>query len=358
MTYFTKRYHPPGTSPGTLRTTAETTTAATRHHLIHYTPETFTETVDASADECATSINIPGITWLHIHGNIDDAQLRIVAERFDLHALALEDVINTGQRPKIDEYGDHLFIVMALPVARNNHFATEQISVFWGRHFVLSIHPGSGDPFEPIRRRLRDGKGRIRNEASDYLVYALLDVIIDSAFPVLEHFGEKIEDIETEVLTHPTRKTLNDIHSVRRELLLLRRMLWPQREVVNFLMGSGNALVRREIEIYLRDCADHTIQIMELTESYRDMAASLLDVYLSSVSNRLNDIMRTLTVIATIFMPLTFIVGIYGMNFGSASNSPWAMPELRWDYGYPAVWLVMLVVAGGMLYYFKRKKWY
>jgi magnesium transporter len=207
-------------------------------------------------------------------------------------------------------------------------------------------------------QRLRKHSGRIREQQADYLLYALLDITIDRGFPVLENFGENIEALEDELLENPCNQTLAKIHHTKRELLLLRRMLWPQREVISTLLREEQPQLTANTRLYLRDCHDHAVQILELIEAYREMSASMLDVYLSSISNRLNEVMRVLTVIATIFIPLTFLVGVYGMNFGVQSKSPWAMPELDWYYGYPLLWLVMIGIAVGMVLYFKRKNWF
>ena len=276
-----------------------------------------------------------------------------------LHHLALEDVINTGQRPKIDEYDEQLFVVMAHPLIddEGENTSVYQLSLFLGPNFVVSFHPGGKDHFDPIRKRLRDHVGRIRERGAAYLLYALIDLVIDDGFPVLEWLGDEIEELEEEMLETPTSAHLRRLYQLKRTLVILRRMLWPQRDVVSRLARGETACLSEETNIYFNDCYDHTIQIMDLIESYRDMATGLLDVYLSSVSYRLNEIMRVLTVIATIFIPLTFLVGVYGMNFRN-DHSPWAMPELSWYYGYPLVWLVMIVIAAGMLLLFRRRKWF
>ncbi|MGB5736731.1 MAG: magnesium/cobalt transporter CorA, partial [Thiohalocapsa sp.] len=234
---------------------------------------------------------------------------------------------------------------------------SEQISLFIGKGYLISFCGQAQDPFEAVRSRLRNHAGRIRRGGSDYLLYALLDVIIDHAFPLLETYGERIEALEEALLDRPEPDILAQIHQLRRELLLMRRMLWPQREVLSQLFHEECPCIEQDTKFFLRDCYDHTVQILDLLESYREMAASMVDVYLSSLSNRLNESMRLLTIIATLFIPLTFIAGVYGMNFGNDTQSWWAMPELRWDYGYPAVWLLMIAVAGVMLYLFKRNKW-
>jgi magnesium transporter len=267
-------------------------------------------------------------------------------------------VLNTGQRTKLDEYQGQLFLVMNLPERTDSSVEAQQVSLFLGANYLISFHPGTTDPFEPVRARLRDHVGRVRERGSDFLLYCLVDLIVDQGFPLLEDIGEEIEHIEDELLEKPDRSVLNRIHRMRRELLLLRRLLWPQSGVLRQLLNGEHAYIQEQTKVFLRDCEDHAIHILELLESYREMTSVMLEVYLSSASNRLNDIMRVLTIIATIFIPLTFIVGVYGMNFSVNETSRWAMPELHWEYGYPAVWLVMLVIGGAMLYYFKRRNWF
>ena len=284
--------------------------------------------------------------------------LREIGRLLQLHPLALEDVANKGQRAKIEEYNEQLFIIVHLPVEGDDgRTRTEQVSIFAGSGFLASFHDALSDPFEPVRARLRMRSGKIRSRRSDYLLYAVLDNIVDHGFPLLERYGEQIEILEQHLLDNPGQDTLADIHQIRRDLLLIRRMLWPQREMLVRLYREECPCIEQDTRMFLRDCYDHTVQIMDLLESYREMAATMLEVYLSSVSNRLNESMRLLTIIATVFIPLTFIVGVYGMNFGNNTESWWAMPELRWAYGYPSVWLIMILVVGLMLYLFKRNRW-
>ena len=356
MAYFTKRYHPPGTPPGTLVEHAPATQAL-RLNLIDYTAETLSEEAGVSPAQCKNSLARKTITWIHAHGQATPEIMRELGEAFGLHPLAMEDVLNTGQRPKLDSHDHQLFIVMNLPAWRGDDLSTEQISLFLGEDYLISFHSGDGDPFEPVRKRLRAGAGRMRARGADYLLYSLLDLVIDQGFPILEDLGEQIEELEEELLDSPGKKTLGQIHQLKRDLLLLRRMLWPQREVLGQLLREDQSLIHEETKPYLRDCYDHTIQIMDLFETYRDMTASMLDVYLSSASQRLNEIMRVLTVIATLFIPPTFLVGVYGMNFANP-DSPWAMPELHSYYGYPLVWLVILAMVGGLLFFFKRRGWF
>lgn len=359
MSYFSKRYHPPGTSPGTLHHERKATGAPLRLFAIDYTETEFTERELATTEECRFFLERETLTWIHVQGDAEAETMRQLGAVFGLHPLALEDVINSGQRPKVEEYGEQLFTVLAHPV-RNPDFAgvdIVQLSFFVGRNFVISFHPGDADPFEPIRRRLRNDAGHIRRRGADYLLYALLDLVVDEGFPVLEQLGDDIEQIEEQLLDRPTRNTLLQLHRLKRTMLIMRRMLWPQREVLNKLLRNETGIVTDGNHVYYRDCYDHTIQIMDLIETYRDVITGLVDIYLSSVSYRLNETMRVLTVIATIFIPLTFITGVYGMNFDSGA-SPWAMPELRWYYGYPLVWLVVVGITSGMLIFFRRKHWY
>lgn len=357
MSFFTKRYHPPGTAPGTLVKGVTTERGPLRISVFDYDSDHFAEHADVKAQECREYLDRATVTWIHVEGYAEPQLLRELGEMFDLHPLALEDVQNTGQRPKVERYEQQYFVIASLPVIGEISVEAEQISLFLGTNYVVSFHDGVGDPFEPVRKRLRNANTRFRTRGADYLLYALLDVVIDEGFPVLESFGEWVEDLEEALLESPGKDTLSEIHRIKRDLLLLRRMLWPQREVLNTLYRDEHMLISTETKLYLRDCYDHTVQVMDLLETYRDMASSMLDVYLSSASNRLNEVMRVLTVIATLFIPPSFIASVYGMNF-DRSVSPWNMPELGWRYGYPLAWLLMIVMIVGMLIYFKRKRWF
>ena len=357
MAFFTKRYHQPGTAPGTLKETVSAESAQLRIHLIDYNAVELTVREDVQVAECHPYLKHDSVTWVHVQGQPTEAALRELGESFHLHSLALEDVFNTGQRPKIEPFNDQLFIVMSLPLIAGDTVDVQQVSIFFNKTFLVSFYEGDFALFQPIIKRLRDSGSRMRQRQADYLLYTLLDMVIDQGFPVLENFGLQLEELEEQILVSARSETLEKIHVVKRELILLRRMLWPQREVINQLLRGDDELVREDTLVYLRDCYDHTIQVMDLLETYRDMTASMLDIYLSSVSNRMNDIMRVLTVIATIFIPLTFIVGVYGMNFDRAAG-PWNMPELGWAYGYLLVWVAMVVVAILMVLFFRRRGWF
>lgn len=355
--YRIKTYHPPGTAPGTLIAHGLPDAGPTIR-LIDYTQDEFSEQALASADDCKRLLARDSKTWIQVNGRPDPDMLRELGAQFGLHDLALEDVLNAGQRPKLDADGDRLFMILNLPRYERDELELAQISIFAGEGYVVCFCPLAEDPFEPIRKRLRaSGNQRMRIRGIDYLVYALVDLVVDAAFPLLEELSEGIEALEDELLENQhARSTLAEIHRLRRDLLSLRRALWPQREVVGTLMRGEIGLIDEQTRPYMRDCYDHSVQIMDLLESFREMASTLLEVYLSSISHRTNEIMRLLTIIATIFIPLTFIVGIYGMNFQHA-ESRWAMPELGWYYGYPLVWAVMLSVVGVMVWYFRRRGW-
>jgi len=357
MAFFTKRYHPPGTPPGTLTEAPETEAALLRIQLVDYRADEITIRDNVDASECRPYLQRDSMTWVHVQGRPTEAALHELGETFQLHSLALEDVLNTGQRPKVEPFDDQLFIVMALPLMKANLVEVRQVCFFMSSTFLVSFYEGDFEPFKPICNRLRENGSRIRSRGTDYLLYSLLDVVIDQGFPVLEDFSLQLEEMEDQILVAAGHDTLEMIHTVKRELILLRRMLWPQREVLNQLLRDDHALVRQETMVYLRDCYDHTIQVMDLLETYRDMTGSMLDIYLSSISNRMNEVMRVLTVIATIFIPLTFITGIYGMNFDRTAGA-WNMPELGWPYGYLLAWGAMITIAALMLVLFRRRKWF
>lgn len=355
MAFFTKRYHPMGTPPGTLIEAPKDATPP-RLHLIDYSPESITVIDDTNAAECRAYLDKNSISWVHVQGAPTVSTLRELGGYFELHPLALEDVLNTGQRPKLETFDDQLFIVMSLPLLTDDAVEVHQVSFFLGENFLISICAGDFTPFQSIVSRLQDKGSRLRTQKADFLLYSLLDIVIDQGFPVLEDFGLQLEALEEHILHMKVRDTPERIHILRRELILLRRTLWPQREVINQLLRDDHALITPSTMIYLRDCYDHTVQVMELLETYREMTASMLDIYLSSISHRTNEVMRLLTLIATIFIPLTFIVGVYGMNF-DPNAGPLSMPELSWRYGYVGVWGVMIALVAGMLWQFRKRKW-
>jgi len=357
MAFFTKRYNPAGTAPGTLLKSAAGDAAQLRLHLIDYDSEQVSVQADVTAADCKPFLERQTITWVHVEGRPTQDALHDLGATFGLHALALEDVLHTGQRPKIEPFDDQLFIIMSLPLMVDDLVEVHQVSLFVGGNYLVSFCETDFATFQPIIARLQSRSSRIRSKGADYLAYTLLDIVIDHGFPLLERFGQQLEEIEEQILEAADREALEQIHTIKRELILLRRSLWPHRDVINQILRNDDQQIQQGTLIYLRDCYDHTIQIMDLLETYREMSSSMLDIYMSSVSNRMNDVMRVLTVIATIFIPLTFIVGVYGMNF-DRTTGPWSMPELGNPLGYIFVWIVMVVIAAGMVFFFRSRKWF
>ena len=355
MHLFHKRVAKPGTAPGTLEPPAERRVEKVQLEVIDYGPDRLEERQVAAVEELFPYRDRPGIAWINVVGLHDVELLRRLGEHYGLHPLALEDVLNVDHRPKHEDHDSHHFVVMK-QIHMNAALATEQISLFLGAGWVLTFQEAPEDVFDPVRERIRRGKGRIRTGGADYLAYALVDALVDQLFPVLERYGERIEALEDALIENPREAMLAQIHAIKRELLVLRRTAWPHREVVTSLEREEPPLIRAETRVFLRDCYDHTIQIMDMLETYRDLASGLMDLYLSSVSNRMNEVMKVLTVMASIFIPLTFLAGIYGMNFDPDAG-PWNMPELGWRWGYPAFWGLILGLGGGLVWYFKRKGW-
>jgi len=294
----------------------------------------------------------PSVTWLNINGVHQIETLEQVGKHFGLHPLVLEDIANAGQRPKMEDFDDYIFVVLRMLRfdEKENETKTEQISLLLGPDFVISFQEKEGDVFDSIRERIRNNKGRIRKMGADYLAYALMDAVVDNYFMILEKLGETIEEIEEKLVTNPTSETLHTLHDLKREMVFLRKSVWPLREVINRLERSESPLINKSTYVYLRDVYDHTIQVIDAVETFRDMLSGMLDIYLSSISNRMNEVMKVLTIIATIFIPLTFIAGIYGMNFRY-------MPELEQAWSYPAILILMVIITIVMLVYFRRKKW-
>lgn len=352
-------YDVPGSMPGTLR--IEPDAPAPVIVLIDYNQEKAVRLQIDQPEDCAPYLDTESVSWVDVKGLGSEDVLQRLGHVFNLHPLVLEDVVNVPQRPKVEEYDDQILIVARMMVLKESGrgFYSEQVSFILGKHYLLTVQEEpEHDCFGVVRDRIRTNKGTIRKRGADYLAYTLLDAIVDGFFPILEVYGESIEDLEDEVVETPTRQTLEKIHKLKRELLTLRRSIWPLRDAINLLIrDTSTELVGDDVRIYLRDCYDHTVQVLDMVETYRELASSLMDVYLSSVSNRMNEIMKVLTVISTIFIPLTFVAGVYGMNF-NPDKSPFNMPELNWYWGYPACWAVMLGIALVLIYYFKRKGWF
>jgi len=341
-----------GLPPGTLIHVGEKKVESVRITFIDYDEQCFQEKHVSNIEECLKLKDTPTVTWINIDGLHDIELLEKLGKGFELHPLVLEDILSTGQRPKFEDYEKYVFIVLKMISfsEENQSIEVEQVSLVMGPNFVISFQERVGDVFEQVRDRIRNLKGRIRKMGADYLAYSIIDAVVDNYFVILEKSGEKIEAMEEEVVSRPREKTVQKIHSLKREMISLRKSIWPLRELIGGLQKSESSLINETTDIYLRDVYDHTIQIIDTIESFRDMVSGLLDVYLSSLSNRMNAVMKVLTIIATLFIPLTFVAGIYGMNFKY-------MPELEWRWSYPIVWLVMISVAVVMLIYFRKKKW-
>jgi len=320
--------------------------------VIKYDGANFEEKTVGKVEEAFKLRSKSSVVWLNIDGVHQPEIIEQIGKSFGLHPLVAEDIASTGQRPKMEDFDDYIFVVVRMFRfdGEEGETKSEQISIILGADFVISFQEREGDVFDAIRERLRNNKGKIRKMGADYLVYALIDAIVDNYFMILEKLGEAVEDIEDRLITNPTSETLQTIHDLKREMIFLRKSVWPLREVINRMERSESPLINKSTFIYLRDVYDHTIQIMDAVDTFRDMLSGMLDIYLSSVSNRMNEVMKVLTVIATIFIPLTFVAGIYGMNFRY-------MPELDLTWSYPAVLVLMLVVALLMVVYFRRKKW-
>ncbi len=341
-----------GLPPGTPVYVGKAPGEPARITVIDYDEARVVEREVARPEECFAFRDRPTVTWINVDGIHDAALMQALGEHFGLHPLVQEDIVNTEQRPKVEDFGEYLYVVVKM--LRWNDSAgepdAEQVSLVLGRGFVLSFQERAGDVFDPVRDRIRGDKGRIRKMGAGYLAYSLLDAVVDGYFSVLEKRGEQVEALEDELIARPSPAMLAEIYRFRREGLFLRRCVWPLRELVASLERGGSPLLGKGMGVYLRDVYDHAVQVIDAMETIRDMLSGMLETYLSSLSNRMNEVMKVLTIIATIFIPLTFIAGVYGMNFKY-------MPETEWRWAYPAALGVMLLVAAVMLVYFRRRRW-
>ena len=352
------RYPPPGTAPATLVVPPEYQGQKPTISLIEYDAHSIVERKIETMDELLPCLDNDKVSWINVDGLGDPEFIQRLGRHFRIHPLALEDIFNIGQRPKVDEYDRQLFIVLDMGYEnKEEEVVFEQVCVVLAEQFVITIQEEeSGDVFNPVRQRLRDGGGNARFMKSDYLAYALIDAVIDQYFPIIESLGESMDDLQETLLDQPTRERLRELHDFKRLIARIRRAVWPQREVLGRLMRDETGLVETRTKPFFRDCYDHTVIMVDILETFRDATRNIMDTYLSSISIRTNEIMRVLTVITSIFIPLTFIAGVYGMNF-DPKLSPFNMPELEWPFGYPFAICLMLAVAIGMIVFFKRKKW-
>jgi len=350
---FRKTTRKVGLPPGTLVQVEEKKAEKVRISLIEYDEAQFQEKEATTIEECFPFKDKSSVTWINIDGIHQADILEKIGAHFGIHPLVLEDIMNPEQRPKIEDFENYIYVIAKMIYFddRKNDIEAGQLSIILGPNFIISFQEKKGDIFNPVRDRIRKARGRIRKMKPDYLAYALLDTIVDHYFIVLEKLGGKIADMEEELVAKPTPETLQSIYTLKRELIFLRKSIWPLREVVNVLERGEPSLIHKSTVIYLRDIYDHTIQVIDTVETFRDMVSGVLDIYLSSVSNRMNEVMKVLTIIATIFIPLTFLVGVYGMNFKH-------MPELELPWGYPGLLVLMIAVALAMVANFRKKKWF
>jgi magnesium transporter len=351
--FLKKQSHKAGLPPGALVHIGEQKVETAKITIIDFDPENFQELTVGTVDECFPFKESPTITWINIDGLHETDVIDKIGRHFGFHPLLLEDILNTGGRPKIEDFGEYIFIVLKMlyQEGEDGELLSEQISLIFGENYVISFQESIGDVFDPIRERIRKYKGRVRKERGDYLTYLIIDAIVDNYFNVLEDIADYIEDTEEVLLEKPNSDTLQTIHGLKNDTLFLRKSIWPLREIINVLERGESPLIQETTRIYFRDIYDHTVQVMDTLDTFRDMISGMLDTYLSSMSNRMNEVMKVLTIFASIFIPLTFMAGIYGMNFEY-------MPELKWPWGYPVLWVLMLTVGITMVVMFKRKKWF
>lgn len=339
-----------GAPPGTVVYSGKDTTEKVKITLIEYNDTQFIEKNFYDFSECLESVDPNMVKWINVDGIHKVELIEMIGKHFNIHALTLEDIVNTNQRSKFEDYDTYVVSIMKM-IYYDDEIRSEQLTVILMEGMVISfqeIH--GGDAFDMIRNRIRQGKGRIRKMGADYLAYALLDAVVDCYFTILEKFGDRIELLEEELMEEPTKQTLKQLHFMKREMIFLRKAVWPMRELINNLERSETELIKPSTDIYLRDLHDHAVRVIDTVETFRDLLSGMMDIYLSSVSNRMNEVMKVLTIITTIFVPVTFIVGVYGMNFDF-------MPELHSKWGYPLTWFVIIVTIGSLLIYFRRKKW-
>ena len=361
---FMKRHGPPGSAPATLLPhLVDGKSRKPVIHIIQYDKDHFTEREVTDISELAGHIDSRKVTWINIDGLGDVEALTLLGQKFNLHPLALEDVLNTGQRPKVEQAPDYIFVVAQMVYQdKLETICGEQVSLFFAKNFLITVQEeGEFDVFNPVRERIKAGGGLARKFKADYLAYALLDSIIDHYYPVLEGIGNAIEELEDDLLEKPSREMVHSLHEYKRSLTQMRRFVWPLRDVVNGMLHDNSGFITSPTRVFLRDCYDHTVQLMDLVETYKELTTSLMELYHSSVGLRTNEVMRVLTVITSIFIPLTFIVGVYGMNFApetaDGKKLPLNMPELYMPHGYVGVMGLMLAIAVVQLILFKKMKW-
>ncbi len=346
-----KRNHKVGAPPGTVVYSGQKRDERVKISLIEYNETEFIEKEFYDLSECMDHVQNGMVKWINVDGIHNAELIEAIGKRFNIHPLTLEDIVNPNQRAKFEDYDNYVVSIMKMVTHENGMTNSEQLAVVLMDGMVISFQEATGgDAFDYIRNRLRQGKGRIRKMGADYLAYALLDAVVDVYFSILEKIGDRIEVLEEDLMNEPTRATLQQLHQLKREMIYIRKAVWPMRELVNNMERSETELIKPSTDLYLRDVHDHSIRVIDTVETYRDLLSGMMDIYLSSVSNKMNEVMKVLTIITTVFVPVTFIAGVYGMNFEF-------MPELHSTWGYPLTWAVMIIIMGSLLIYFRKKKW-
>ncbi len=347
-----------GLKPGTLTYVGEQRTEHLSINILDYNETDLTEKTTGAIQDCFPFLDAATTTWININGLHEVHAVGELGKHFGIHELLLEDIVNTGHRPKLEESENHIFVILKMLSmdSTGEELQSEQVSLIIGKSYVITFQEQEGDVLDPIRERIRKTNPRVRLTGPDYLGYSVMDTIIDHYFVVLETLGERIEILEEELIADPTPEKLQGIHVLKRQLISLRKSVWPLREVISGLERTEPPLIQASTRPYLRDLYEHIIQVIDTVETHRDMVSGLIDMYMSSVSNRMNEVMKILTIIATIFIPLGFLAGVYGMNFNTEA-SPFNLPELGMRYGYPLFWLAVLLIGGGLLWFFRRKRW-
>ncbi len=341
-----------GAMPGAVIHIGESRTEKISIELIDYSESDVEDRIVDNLVDLDRFKKTPSDSWININGIHDTGVVSKIGELFLIHPLVQEDIVNTTQRPKLEDYDNYLFIVLKMLTFNEklDEIESEQVSVILGEKYLITFQEKEGDVFDFVRDRIKNNKGRIRRMGMDFLAYSLIDAIVDHYFAILERIGDKIDILDDTLIEDSEQINVHEIHKLKKNILMLRKAIWPLRELLNNFQKVESKLISDKLDLFLRDVYDHTIQIMDTVDTYRDLLSGMLDMYLSNISNRMNSVMKVLTIIATIFIPLTFIVGVYGMNFKF-------MPELGWKYGYLSIWIVMILVFASMLAFFRKKKW-
>ncbi len=339
-----------GAPPGTLHYTGEERGGRVRITLIEFNEKEFFEQEFFDLSDCLTHVKENMVVWINVEGVHHTSLIEKIGQLFNIHPLTLEDIVHIDQRPKFEDY-DHYLVTIIKMIKYETEMRGEQLSLVLLKNTVISFQePQGGDAFDIIRNRLRQSKGRVRKLGADYLFYALLDAVVDWYFNAIEKIGDKVETLEEEIINQPRKESLVELYNIKREVIYLRKQVWPLRDMINNLLRSESEFITPNTQLFFRDLLDHSTRIIDTVETHRDLLSSMMDIYLSNNSNKMNEVMKVLTIMSSVFIPVTFIAGVYGMNFTY-------MPELKSPYGYAGVWVVMLSVMGGLLYYFKKKKW-